>query len=341
MKALQLTRVGQLDLIDAAIPNVPDGYMLVRTAAAVICTSDLNDIRANPFHIALPVILGHEGAGTVAGLGKGASGFAVGDRVAAHPVHPCRKCPHCQAGMEHLCSRMGHFGLNLPGTFAEHFVVRCDRARNVGDMPLALAALAEPVCVCLEALAQANTSAGGRLLILGDGPFGAMTAILAEELELSQVVLAGHHDFRLNFASAATKVNLKRDDGPPRLRELSGPLGLDAAVLAVGSAQAAALALELLRPKGRLVVFSALPGATPVDFFRLHVRELEIVGACNDHDRLDNAIARLRSRRASLERLITHALPLEQYREAIELANTGRDSAMKVAFTLDPKELQS
>ncbi|MFH1570679.1 MAG: zinc-binding dehydrogenase, partial [Gemmatimonadota bacterium] len=251
----------------------------------------------------------------------------------AHPVHPCRRCAHCRAGLEHLCRDMGHFGINLQGVFAGHFLVRADRARPSGDLPLPVAALAEPVCVCLEALAQARLEPGSRLLILGDGPFGALMAILARDLDLAQVVVAGPHDWRLTFAAGAATVNTRAADDPvAALREHGGELGYDAAILAVGSATAAQWGLSLLRPRGRLVVFSALPGLTPTDLLSLHVRELEIAGACNDDDRLDEAMAALRARRSELGRLVTHHLPLERYAEAFELAEHGRQEAMKVAF---------
>jgi len=198
------------------------------------------------------------------------------------------------------------------------------------------AALAEPVSVCLEALSQASLELGNRLLILGDGPFGILIATLAGGLDLNRVVVAGHHDWRLALAAGSVAVNTAGEVDPlAALRRHGGELGYDAAILAVGSATAARWGLELLRPKGRLVVFSAIPEPTPVDLFSLHVRELEIVGACNDDDRLDEALAALAARREELGRLVTHRLPLERYEEAFHLAEYGRDTALKVAFTFE------
>jgi len=338
MKALRLLRPGHVELTQVDVPAVPAGHLLIRTGAAIICTSDLNDIRENPFSIELPVTLGHEGAGTVADMAPDVTGFSVGDRVAAHPVHPCGLCDVCRAGMSHLCSDMGHFGLNMPGTFAEYFVVRADRTRKIGDLPFPPAALAEPVCVCLEALAQTDSREGERLLILGDGPFGAILAILAGEMDFAEVVVAGHHDFRLGFAAGATTVNLNDADGPSRLKNLAPPMGFDRAILAVGASKAVATAMELLRPKGRLVVFAAVSSPAPVDLFGLHVRELEIVGACNDQDRLDDAIEVLRDRASDLAACVTHTFDLEQFAEALTLAESGRDVSMKVAFNFDDRE---
>jgi threonine dehydrogenase-like Zn-dependent dehydrogenase len=341
MKALQFQAIQQVALIDADPPSIGDDELLIKTGAAVICTSDLNDLRENAFGIQLPVIMGHEGAGTVVAVGPQVNDFGVGDRVTTHPVHPCGQCVNCRNDMGHLCLDMGHFALNRPGVFAEYFAVRADRARHIPDtMPFTVAALAEPVSVCLEALNQANLPPGGTLLIIGDGPFGVLIARLAQALPLDKVVIAGRHDFRLGFATGAVQINEKKVDDPmARLRAESEDgakqSGYDAVIQAVGTGQAVRQGLALLRPKGRLVVFSAVPGETPIDLFDLHVRELEIVGACNDQDLLDAAVASLSDPALGLGELVTHQLPLEAYQQALDLAATGREEAMKVAFVFD------
>jgi threonine dehydrogenase-like Zn-dependent dehydrogenase len=336
VKALQFQAIGQVNLVEMAAPEVGADELLVKTEAATICTSDLKDIRENPFGIELPVVLGHEGAGTVAAVGSGVTGFRVGDRVAAHPVHPCGRCANCRLGWGHLCTAMEHFGLNRPGTFAEYFSVRADRARVVSEgVPFAVAALAEPVCVCLEALAQANLPAGGTLLVLGDGPFGVLMARLAASMSLDKCVLAGRHDFRLDKARDAVRVNVRlAADGLARLRAEAGSQGYDAVILAVGSADALRDGLALLRARGRMVVFAGITGSTPVDMFDVHVRELEIVGACNDEDRFDEAVQYL-GKAPDLEDLITHTFHLTAYQAALAQAASRHDETLKVAFVFD------
>ena len=337
MKALQLTSVGCVELVERDPPAPAADELLVRTGAALICTSDLNDIRENPFDISLPVILGHEAAGTVAAVGARVAGFRVGDRVATHPVHPCSDCPTCRAGMTHLCENMGHFGLNRQGTFAEQFTVRQDRARTIPDsLPFQVAALAEPVAVCLEALAQARLRECERLLVIGDGPFGILTARLARRQGIQQIIIAGHHHFRLSLATGAEPVNTKAaGDAAGMLLGRSGGAGYDAVILATGNRRACQEALGLLRSKGRLVVFSAIAGETPLDLFRVHMKELEIVGACNDQDRLDDAVACLLDPQLALDELITSRFSLDRYREALGAAASRHDECVKAAFVFE------
>jgi threonine dehydrogenase-like Zn-dependent dehydrogenase len=334
MKALRLEGIDWLTLIDAEPPRPAAGQVLIRTGAATICTSDLHDLRGNPFDIELPVILGHEGAGTVMAIGADVRTIAVGDRVAAHPVHPCLECPTCTGGMPHLCDNMGHFGLNMQGTFAGSFVARADRVRRIPDgMDFAVAALAEPVCVCLEALHQTGLESGQRLLIVGDGPFGVIMARLAATRFGLHTVIAGHHPTRLAFAAPARTVDLRAaSDARDALLAANDDIEYDAAILAVASRDAFTLAMAALRPKGRLVVFAPIPGETPVDLFRLLLKELEIVGSVNDQDLIDEAILALADPALAFHELITHRFGIGDFEQAFEIAETDR-SAMKVAFT--------
>lgn len=335
MKAVVLQALNHVILSDVPQPQPAADQLLVRTAAATICTSDLQDIAHNPFGAALPLTMGHEGAGTVVAVGQAVTGFSPGDRVATHPVHPCGRCEACTGGAAHLCIEMGHFGLNMPGTFAEYYVVRQDRARRLPDhVPFDVAALFEPICVCLQALAQARLHPGDRLLILGDGPFGLLMARLAEDIALGDLVLAGHRDFRLAHAGTARTINTTGSvDLTQTLLAGQGRGGYDAIILATARAPINA-ALAALRRKGRLVLFSALPGDTPVDLFSVHVKELELIGACNDENRLDDALAYLSAHGAASADLVTHHLPLAEYQAALDLAAHGHDRAIKVAMTL-------
>ncbi|HEX5499998.1 MAG TPA: alcohol dehydrogenase catalytic domain-containing protein, partial [Thermomicrobiales bacterium] len=76
MKALRLVAPGRVELADVPTPVPAADQVLIRTGAATICSSDLADIRTNPFGIPLPVVIGHEGAGTVEAVGAEVSGVA-------------------------------------------------------------------------------------------------------------------------------------------------------------------------------------------------------------------------------------------------------------------------
>jgi len=339
MKALRLEQPGHLAIVEMEPPPVRENQVLIRTGACVICTSDLKDMADNPFQLPLPVVLGHEASGTVVAIGPQVSRVQVGDRVAAHPVHPCGQCVCCREGLGHLCRNLEHLGLNMQGAFAEYFVAREDRVRIVPrscDWPVA--ALLEPVCVCLEALNQARLLPGQRLAILGDGPFGVIMARLARLRGLAKVVVAGHHDFRLNTAKADATLNTARSQNAVEdMRRLADDQGYDAAIATVGSAPVVKLGLDLLKPKGRLVLFAPIPGETPVDLAKVVLNELEILGANNDRDLIDEAASLLGQPGLDWHELVTHRFPLDQFAEAFTTARSGKAQALKVAIVFNPE----
>jgi threonine dehydrogenase-like Zn-dependent dehydrogenase len=336
VKALMLKGIGQLELVETDIPTIADDQILIKTRAATICTSDIVDIDRNALDLALPLVIGHEGAGEVAAVGSAVlANIRIGQQVATHPVHPCYHCEVCAAGNSHLCPNMGHFGLNMPGTFAEYYVAREDRVRVVaGDLDPAQASLAEPLAVCLEALKQANLQPDSSLLIMGDGPFGVIMARLAVGREMRRVMVAGWSEFRLGFASGAKTINTSHAADPAALLiEQNGGKSFDAVILAAASQQALNESLRCLRPKGRLVVFSALQGATMVDMMSVHLRELEIVGACNDQDHFDQAVQLLVQ--PHWGELVTQRFPLADYEQAFAWVRSGKDRGLKVALDIE------
>lgn len=334
MRALQLFEPGRLREAQLPIPPPGPDDVLIRTSSTTICTSDLNDIAHNPFGIVLPRVLGHEGAGVIAAIGEKVQGFRPGDAVAAHPVIPCRQCGNCRRGLEHLCSRMGHLGLDRDGTFAEYFCIRADRVRRVpAGTSLHVASLLEPVAVCLEAVERGRIQPGDTVLVVGDGPFGILIARLATRCRPGKVILVGRHSFRLAQAPGAIPIHEKQT---LNIREAvwaaTNGQGADAAVMAAGTQAALDLCLASLRARGRAVIFSAIQGEATFDLFRVHTQELDILGACNDLNLIDSALACLMDPDLKLSSLVTHRLPFDQWERAFELARHGKDEVLKVSL---------
>ena len=339
MKALVLEEAGRLVMKDCPKPVACKGEVLVRTMAATICTSDINDINYNPFGIELPMIMGHEGAGIIEAVGEGVTDFFIGDEIAAHPVMPCGKCVSCKRGLAHLCDDMAHLGINHGGVFAEYFTIRADRIRRKPkNISFAAATLMEPVCVCIEAVKRANINAGSNTLIIGDGPFGVMIANICRAMYPgNKTIISGRHDFRLNYAgnnNETEKINAKNYKSAKEITEeilkRSGGEGIDSAIICVGTADALDTAVEVCRSRGTVCVFSAIHEKAPVDMFRVHVKELNICGSCNDMDYLDAAVNILAT--GEIANVITHELPFDDYERAFKLISDKRSETLKVSL---------
>lgn len=324
MKAIQLQEPGKMVLTELPLPKPTSNELLIKTKAATICTSDLHDIDSNPFNIKLPTVLGHEGAGVIIACGKGVKNFTPGMRVAAHPVVPCGICEACGRGFEHLCDNMGHFGIDRQGTYAEYFIQREDRVRQIPDeMSFPLGSLLEPVANCLQAIDRAGNLAYKKVLVIGDGPFGNIIARLAMKAGAARVMVAGRHQYRLNMIPGAEAVT--------EIPEKS----VDVAFLAVSSADAVRSCMAALRKRGRLVVFSLVEQPVALDLFRLHVEEQEIIGCCNDEFKIDQALASLSDSALNLSEIITHQVPFENWEDAFALTKDRGRKALKVSIIFD------
>lgn len=324
MRALQLCGLNHLEQITIEVPSPKEDEVLIRTRATTICTSDLHDIKYNPFGIQLPRIIGHEAAGEIVSCGSKVKGLSPGLRVAVHPVVPCGICTECKRGFGHICSNMGHLGIDREGTFSEYFVQRADRVQQIPDsLPFALGALLEPVAVCLQAISRANDINGKTVFIAGDGPFGNIIARLAINYGAAKVLVSGREPFRLQLMPEVEIVDIV----PEKIA--------DVAILAVSSSEALESCFKVLRPRGRLVIFSSIRLPVPLDLFKVHISELEIVGACNDENRINDSLKCLLNPDLKLEEIVTRQIPFENWKEAFSLAREGHNKALKVALTFE------
>lgn len=328
MRALQLRGPNELCEVELPVPVPGTDQVLIRTQAATICTSDLHDLKSNPFGIEYPITMGHEGAGIVVQCGSGVEGFTPGNRVASHPVIPCGTCPECLRGFDHICSNMGHLGIDKDGCFAEYYLQRSDRVRKLPPtLPFDTGALLEPVSVCLQAISRAGEIKGKRVLVVGDGPFGNIIARLANRAGAAQVVVIGKEPFRLSrIPNVEIAVNL-------------ADKSVDVAILAVSANEAVMTCLNALRPRGRLVVFSNIIGPVSLNLFAVHVSELEILGACNDENKMDEAMNCLADPALALNEIITHHIQFPYWKDAFHLAGEQHHQAIKVALTFNESNI--
>jgi len=335
MKAVMLEAPNTVKMREIPIPAPGKGEILIQTKAATVCTSDIMDMKQGLFTNNLPMVMGHEAAGIVAAVGAGVTEVKVGDEVAVHPVMPCYKCPSCSRGLSHLCDDMQHLCFNLPGVFAEYFVTRPDCVRiKPPSMSFALASLMEPVCVCLEAVNQAKVKEGGRVLVAGDGPFGIMVSKLCALKNPKQIIQTGSHEYRLKQAGPNVQTLSYRTepDLAKKIMELTEGEGIDSAIMCVSQPAAVDLCIQMLRPRGTLVIFAALEEKTPVDLFRVHMKELSIVGSNNDENYSDEAMKLLSNPSLGFQSIITHELPFAQWEEAFRIADTDKKSCLKVSM---------
>jgi propanol-preferring alcohol dehydrogenase len=235
--------------------------VLVRVEGAGFCHSDLHvidgEIQVLP---RMPLILGHENAGTVAGIGKGVTAVREGDPVAVFGGWGCGRCDYCVTGHEQLCATPQWAGLSMhDGGYAEYllvphekYLVKLSRLKPADAAPLTDAALT-PYRAIKKALAFLEPDY--HTLLIGAGGLGQYGLKLLQLLSAAPIIVVDVSEQKLRLAhelGAAHTFNAKQPDVAAAIREVTGGRGVNAAFDFVGTEATLALAIGATRAMGKV-----------------------------------------------------------------------------------------
>jgi L-iditol 2-dehydrogenase len=266
-------------------PTPGPGDVVIETAAASVCGSDLHGFREPSPRRIPPMIMGHETVGTIAAVGDGVEATRIGQRVVLKPMLSCGSCEPCRSGRENLCRDGRLVGRDLSGGFAERFAVPTAAAVGISpDVPDDVATLTEPLANAVHVTSRA-VAAGDDVLVIGAGPIGALMARMAVR-GAARVFATDRVPARLDLAKAQGAVPLDADDPEGLLREATGGRGADVVIDAVGVEETWALGVRAVRPGGRIEAIGLGAAAGTIDFFEVIGKEATITGsfACSDED---------------------------------------------------------
>jgi len=329
-------RTLQLELVP--IPEPGPGEVRVRVEACGICGSDLHLQHLGAMHEGRTP--GHEIAGRVDALGSGVAGLSVGEAVVVEPLASCGRCPACRSGRDSVCPELRLYGVHADGGMAEHVVVPAQRLFPVTDgIDPRVAALAEPLAVVVHGLRRGGFQAGQRVLVLGAGNIGLLTALAARSFGAGEVRISARHAHQAKLARemGATHVLAEEDATPEALAAWARQGGAELVVETVGGqADTLRAASAALAPGGTISVLGLFLGAVKIDGFGLFVREgtLAFSNCYARSPRADfaDAVALLEAERARLSPLVTHTVPFAEAASAFALAADKRAGAIKVSL---------
>lgn len=321
------------------------GEVLLKMAAGGICGSDLHyyqDGGFGPIRVREPIIPGHEAAGHVAALGVGVSGLAIGDLVAVNPSQPCGDCRFCREGLRIHCLNMQFMGsaMRLPhtqGMFRDWLVVPAIQCVPVNtDIGAGEAACAEPLAVCLHAVAQAGDIRGKQVLVTGAGPIGVLVVAAARHAGASVVVATDLADAALERAramGATTTINVLRDGSD--LAAYETDKGQFDVVFECSAAEAALRsAIATVKPRGTIVQVG-VTGDVKLPLNALVGKELRLIGSQRFDTEFSLAVDLIASRRIDVRPIISHTFSVADAVAAFEQAG-DRSVACKVQLSFLP-----
>jgi threonine dehydrogenase-like Zn-dependent dehydrogenase len=334
MPAAVLAAAGTLSLEERPLPALRRADdVLLDVECCGICGTDLHILSDPPGHPAsVGVVLGHEFVGVVRGVGDAVTSFQPGDRVVVAANVSCGHCVWCRRGLVNHCESFTTHGIFVDGGLAPSVVVPAGSCFPISArVPAHLAALAEPLSTVVNGVKLAGVFPGETAVVIGAGPIGLMFTALLDAAGASVVAIEPNEQ-RLELArmlGAADAIDPRDGDAVARVRRLTGGLGADCVVDAVGSQLTTAL--DLVRKAGRIVLFGMNSQArAEIAQNRITRDELSVLGGYVGHpqDVFPVAVALLEQGRIDLEPLVTHRVPLSGLPEAVEELRAGR--AVKV-----------
>ena len=306
MKALVIEDRGVL-LRDVPVPE-PNGECLIRVRLAGICGTDLQLLEGYADFRGIP---GHEFVGVVERTPAADSQW-IGKRVVGEINVGCGSCEFCAEGAKEHCRRRTVVGIREhDGAFADYLTLP---ACNLHEIPAPMddetAVFVEPVAAACRILEQVAVDRDTRVAVLGDGRLGLLIAQVLRTAA-PDVVVVGRHERKLKVARS---LGLAVSEAPERTY-------FDLVVDATGRPEGLRHALELVRPRGTIVMKSTFHGETPLTSWPIVVNEVTIVGSrCGPFRR---AISMLASGAIEVKPLVTRVAMLEDYADAFATARRG------------------
>jgi 6-hydroxycyclohex-1-ene-1-carbonyl-CoA dehydrogenase len=313
------------------MPAPGAGEILVDVAACGVCHTDLHYLdHGTPTFKKPPIILGHEVAGMVAGIGAGVETFAVGDRVLLPAVLTCGKCEACRTGRENVCEDGMMLGNHMDGGYAEYLVAPAKDAFHLPEeIPLVEGAIiADALTTPYHAVVnRGRVRPGDAVVVVGAGGIGLNIIQMATAVG-AHVVAVDVAEEKLAWASrlgAAETVHAPSVDRVDKAvrRAIGG--GADIAFEAVGRAVTQEQAMACLKTGGRLVLVGYSPEPMSLNAGRVMFRELEIVGSlgCRPVD-YPRVIELARQGKVKVAELVTHRFQLGEIALAFDALRNGQ-----------------
>jgi L-iditol 2-dehydrogenase len=337
MRAGYLMAPGRIEVRQDHVPAAEPGGVIVRIRVALTDGTDLKAFRRGHPQMPMPTRFGHEFSGDVATVGEGVTAFSVGDPIACVHSAPCGACYWCTTEREALCEHV--MRTKILGAYAEYFAVpKHIVERNAFVKPEGVtydaAAFLEPLACVVHSLGQLEPwlepKRGARVVVIGDGGFGILHALVASARYGAETILVGRRAERIASARAlglAHVLDARAGDIVARVRELTGGRGADAVIECTGTQAIWESAPELSCRGGIVSLFGGLPSGTRVSFdaSRLHYDGISVTSPFHFTSRAVRvAYDMIVARQIDVQPLISDRYALDDLPEAFAALDNGR-----------------
>lgn len=322
---------------------IDDTDAIVRVDSVTICGTDLHILKGDVPAVTDGRILGHEAVGTVEQVGAGVKNVKVGDHVLVSCITACGACRYCREGMYGQCIGGGGWilGHKIDGTQAEK--VRVPFA-DTSTYPVPEGVTDEEVLMLADILPtgyevgvlNGAVRPGDTVAVVGTGPIGLAAIMGAKLFSPAHVIAIDLADTRLEAAKrfgADITINGATQDPVALVKEMTGGLGADTAIEAVGVPATFEQCAQLIRPGGRVANVGVHGMAAALHLEDLWIKNVTITTGLVDTYSTPTLLRLVTSRQLESAKFVTHHFALEQFMEAYDVFSRAADTgALKVVL---------
>lgn len=347
MKAFVMHSIGEVGIIEKPIPRAGPNDAIVRTTAALICTSDTHTV-SGAIGPRKDLTLGHEAVGVIYELGAAvaaAGQLKIGQRVAVNAITPCYSCENCQRGYPSQCGGMlggWKFANVKDGSMAGYFHVN-NAAANLAPIPDDLSD--EQAVYCADMLSTGfvaaefgNIPIGGSVAVFGEGPIGMMATVGARLCGAGLVIGVENKPNRAAMArrfGADLIIDYTKEDPVAAIMKATGGRGVDTAIEALGSPRTFAACVSATRPGGTIsnVGYHGDGESVPIPRLDWGVgmsdKTIRTALCPGGSERMERLMRLIRSGRVDPLPMTTHRFEFDQIGKAFRMMQTKEDGMIK------------
>jgi len=341
MKALAKlkTEVG-IWMTDSPKPEMGHNDLLIKIKKTAICGTDIHIYNWDEWSqktIPVPMVVGHEYAGEVVGIGQEVKGFELGDRVSGEGHITCGHCRNCRGGRTHLCRNTVGVGVNREGSFAEYLVIPAYNAFKLPDeISDELAAVFDPFGNAVHT-ALSFDLVGEDVLITGAGPIGIMAAAVAKHVGARHVVITDVNEYRLELArkmGATRAVDVSKEKLEDVMKDLGMTEGFDIGMEMSGVPMAFQGMLANMNNGGKIAMLG-IPGQDmAIDWSQVIFKGLTIKGIYG-REMFETwyKMASLIQSGLDISPIITHQFSIDKFQQGFDIMRSGQSGKVILDWT--------
>jgi len=335
-----MTDPGKITFKQIEKPEVRETEVLLNVKRIGVCGSDIHVYHGLHPYTQYPIVQGHEVSGIVSEVGKKVKGINIGEKITITPQITCGDCYSCRNGMENICENLKVMGFQTNGAAQEFFPVPYQNVVKLPDnISFDHAALIEPIAVGIHALEQGGNISGKKVLILGAGTIGNLTAQSAKALGASSVMITDINNYKLDMAKECGidyAINTDNDDLNQSIISVFGSDRADLILECVGVQRTVDQAIEFARKGTQIVIVGVFKEKPRVDLGLVQDRELKLIGTLMyQKPDFEKAVDLINGNLLQLDKLITHRFKFTQYLDAYHAIENSNGDYLKVMIEVN------